>query len=88
MKGWNQTRIANHFGVTRQAVSDMKRKYGNYSKTPREVVLEEFPWKVRSDQQNCNIDHRMRDHGEYMATGGKGMAPIKLKRLIGFYNKL
>jgi len=30
----------------------------------------------------------MRDHAEYVATGGKGMSEDKLRRLNGFYQKL
>jgi hypothetical protein len=30
----------------------------------------------------------MRDHGEYAATGGKGMSKDKLDRLRSFYRKL
>lgn len=87
-KGLNQSQIAQMFGVTRQAVSDMKRKYGGGSKTPREVVREHFPWRIPAALQNCSIHHRMADHAEFVATGGRGMSEDKLRRLAGFYQRL
>jgi len=48
-KGWTQTDIANHYGVTRAYISWIKRRYGG-TLTPREQVLEQhYPWKVRGD---------------------------------------
>lgn len=86
-KGFNQSEIARSFGVTRQAVSHHKIKYGG-KMTPREVVLREFPWNVPAAQAQSTQYRRMRDHGEFMATGGKGMAADKLNRLRSFYRKL
>lgn len=64
-----------------------KRHY-NGSLTPRESVRDEFPWDVTTEFCQAAPYKRLRDHGEYMATGGKGMKQYKLKRLVGFYNKL
>lgn len=86
-KGLNQSEIAEMFGVTRQAVSWHKKNY-NGSLTPREVVLQSFPWTVSSRQTQCSAYRRLRDHGEYMATGGKGMDSGRLSRLPGFYELL
>jgi predicted XRE-type DNA-binding protein len=87
-KGLNQAQIGELFGISRQAVSKMKRSYGRFSMTPRERVMEQFPWKVPSALQQCGLDHRMRDHAEYVATGGKGMSHDKLDRLSKFYKRL
>lgn len=87
-KGLNQAQIARKFGISRQAVSEMKRKYGRYSLTPRERAMKQFPWRVPVTQQECSPDKRMRDHAEYVATDGRGMEEWKLTRLLGFYEKL
>lgn len=87
-KGWTQSRIAKEFGVSRQAVSDMKRRYPGYSKTPREEVMEHFPWKVPTKLHDSTYNMRMRDHMEFRATSGKGMSDDKLSRLRSFYELL
>lgn len=87
-KGLNQAQIARQFGITRQAVSEMKRKHGKYSRTPREQALDHFPWRVPVGQQECTPDKRLRDHAEYVVTGGKGMEGWKLERLRAFHDRL
>lgn len=87
-KGYNQSEIARMYGVTRQAVSWHKRNYGGRL-TPREAILEQhFPWKVSQEQSRCSAFRRLRDHAEYMATGGVGMSDDKLRRLRSFYRTL
>lgn len=86
-QGMSQSEIAALFNVTKQAVSYHKVVY-NGSKTPREIVLEHFPWKVSEPMLQCAPYKRLRDHGEYMATGGKGMSKDKLDRLRSWYRKL
>ena len=86
-KGMTQSDIARAYGVTRQYVSWIKKRYGGRM-TPREMVLAEFPWKVNAVQLQASPYRRLRDHGEYMATGGVGMADEKLRRLRSFYKKL
>jgi hypothetical protein len=86
-KGLNQSEIAEMFGVTRQAVSWHKQTY-NGKRTPREIALQNFPWEVSSHHTRNSVYRRMRDHGEYMATGGTGMSFDSLRRLRGFYRKL
>jgi hypothetical protein len=56
--------------------------------TPREVVLQSFPFQVPVEMGQTSPYRRLRDHGEYMATGGVGMSEDKLKRLRAFYRKL
>lgn len=86
-KGYNQTQIAEMFGVTRQAVSWHKRHY-NGRLTPRELVLEHWPFIVPDYFGQSSPNRRLRDHGEYVATGGDGMSEDKLQRLRRFYQKL
>ncbi|MGW6624238.1 XRE family transcriptional regulator [Nocardia sp. NPDC055002] len=86
-KGFTQSEIAKQYNVTKQYVSWIKRTYGG-SLTPREIVLQEFPWAVSNHFTQTSPYQRLRDHGEYVATGGKGMAEYKLERLRAFYKKL
>lgn len=86
-QGYSQSDIARMFGTTRQAVSWHKRTYGGRL-TPREEVARHFPWKVPHEQNQTSPYRRMRDHGEYVATGGKGMSKDKLDRLRSFYRKI
>jgi transcriptional regulator with XRE-family HTH domain len=86
-KGYSQSDIAEMFGVTRQWVSLIKHKYGG-SKTPREIVLEAWPFEVPAQLSQCAPYKNLRNHGEYVETGGKGMSDDQLKRLRGFYKKL
>lgn len=86
-KGYSQSDIARMFGVTRQAVSWHKKHYGGQL-TPRETVLQHFPWTVPMHMGKSSPFQRLRDHGEYFATGGAGMSEDKLARLRSFYKKL
>ena len=86
-KGYSQSDIARMYGVSRQAVSWHKQHYGGRL-TPREMVLQHFPWIVPEIMGQSSPYRRMRDHGEYMATGGVGMNQDKLDRLRSFYRKL
>src|ERR1700757_2562041 len=86
-KGFNQSEIAEMYGVTRQYVSWIKHTYGGRL-TPREVVLQNFPFQVSTEMGNTSPFKRLRDHGEYVATGGVGMSEDKLTRLRAFYRKL
>lgn len=86
--GHTQKQIAEELGVTRQAISWYVRYYGGTLK-PRTKLLEtHFPWKVPGEMCDTSLLRRLRDHGEYVATGGKDMSPLKLRRLTGFYRKL
>lgn len=86
-KGWNQSQIAKEYGVTRQYISWIKHSYGGQL-TQRETVLQNFPWKVPTHMCQASAYRRMRDHGEFLITGGEGMSEIKLKRLRSFYKRL
>lgn len=86
-QGYSQSDIAQMFGTTRQAVSWHKRTYGGRL-SPREEIARHFPWKVPHEQNQTSPYRRMRDHGEYVATAGRGMTADKLNRLRSFYRKL
>jgi DNA-binding XRE family transcriptional regulator len=86
-QGYTQSDIARMFGVTRQAVSWHKQTY-NGRLTPREEVLKHFPWDVPALMAQTGPYRYMRDHAEYMATGGKGMGKVKLERCRALYRKI
>lgn len=44
-KGYTQSEIAKHFGVTRQYISWIKSYYGGRL-TPKEVIRQHFPFQV------------------------------------------
>lgn len=86
-KGYNQTEIAEMHGVSRQAVSWHKVQYGG-ELTTRQIVQRAWPWKTNNLHSKAKGYQRLRDHGEFMATGGKGMNRDKLGRLLGWWVKL
>lgn len=86
-KGFSQSEIAEMFGVTRQYVSWIKHTYGG-KLTPREVVLRNWPFQVPAEYTQAMPYRRLRDHGEYIATRGRGMSEDKIKRLRTFYRRL
>jgi hypothetical protein len=86
-KGYNQSEIAEMHGVTRQAVSWQKLNYGGRL-TPRQIVNKAWPWKTTDLHGKSKAFQRLRDHGEYMATGGRGMNEDKMTRLRAWWKKL
>lgn len=86
-KGYNQSEIAEMHGVTRQAVSWHKVVYGG-ELTTRQIVDRAWPWPTGHQHSRASCFQRMRDHGEFMATGGKGMSENKLNRLHGWWSML
>jgi transcriptional regulator with XRE-family HTH domain len=86
-KGYSQSEIARMYGVSRQWVSLIVHNYGG-SRTPRQVVMDEWPFEVPAELCHAMPYKRLRDHAEYVATRGKGMSEEKLKRLRGFYERL
>jgi hypothetical protein len=86
-KGFNQSRIAEMHGVTRAAVSWQKKTYGGHL-APRQIVNEAWPWVTTHEQGKAAPYQRLRDHGEWMATGGKGMSDQKVRRLKSWWRKL
>lgn len=86
-KGYNQSEIAEMHGVTRQAVSWHKIEYGG-ALTTRQIVNKAWPWKTNNDHSKAKGYQRLRDHGEFMATGGNGMSEEKLTRLKNWWKFL
>lgn len=86
--GLTQSDIARIFGRTRQAVSDMARKYSIPRPERQQLLERHFPWNVPAELSQQAPYRRMRDHGEYIATEGKGMSEDKIKRLRSFYKNL
>jgi hypothetical protein len=86
-QGYNQTQIAKMFGVSRQAVSWHLKTYGGRL-SPRQVANESWPWDTTNAHGKAKPYQRLRDHGEFMATGGRGMSEDKLKRLRSWWRKL
>jgi hypothetical protein len=76
-KGYNQSQIAEMHGVTRQAVSWQKQVYGGML-TPRQIVQKSWPWATSTLHGKSAAFQRLRDHGEFMATGGEGMSKLNL----------
>jgi transcriptional regulator with XRE-family HTH domain len=87
-KGFNQTEIAEQFGVSRQYVSEVKHQVTGFSMTARERAARIFPYRVGSEFQGCSPYKRLRDHAEYMFTSGNGMSDDKKRRLVSFYRRL
>lgn len=85
--GWSQSDIAREYGYTRQYISWIKYYHGG-KLTPREEVLQHWPFVVPAALSQAAPYKRLRDHGEFRITGGVGMSEDKLSRLRGFYTKL
>ncbi|QGJ90217.1 immunity repressor [Mycobacterium phage SheaKeira] len=87
LKGHNQSEIAEMHGVTRQAVSWQKKTYGGRM-TPRDIVREAWPFATTNANTKSQPYQRLRDHGEFQQTGGKGMSDNKMMRLRAWWRKL
>ncbi len=83
-KGFSQSDIAELYGVTRQAISYWIKTYGG-RKTPRQEVLQSWPLTVPQPMTQTAVYRNLRNHAEYVITGGVGMKPDDLKRLEAFY---
>lgn len=78
-KGFNQTEIADIHGVSRQAVSWHKTTYGG-QKSTRQIVNQAWPWETKGPHGKSAAYQRLRDHGEFIATGGRDMSDFKRGR--------
>ncbi|ASR86173.1 immunity repressor [Mycobacterium phage BobSwaget] len=87
-KGFNQSQIAQMYGVTRQAVSWTKKTYGGRL-TTRQIVQELWPFETTKMHGKSKAFQRLRDHGEYMRTlSFKGFSAEKKQRLIRWWKML
>lgn len=87
-KGYNYAQIGTFYGITRQAVSAMAKKYGGITPTPREEARRFWPFRVPAHFQRSMINQRLRDHLEYQICNGKGMSERQLYLLRLFYQKI
>lgn len=69
-KGYSQSEIAEMSGTTRQNISWHVKTY-NGKQTPRQVVGATFPFNAVVPHTQSTQYKRLREHAEYMATGGK-----------------
>lgn len=86
-RGFNQSRIAEMYGVSRQAVSWHLRTY-DAKKSPRQIVNESWPWKTGVGHDKSTAYRRLRDHGEFMQTGGHDMRDDQLTPLRKWWKAL
>ena len=87
-KHYNQNEIAAMYRTTKQNISYIWRKDKSRPRTPREIVLEHYPWNNGERFHTAMPNIHMRNHAEFMATNGKGMSERKLQRLLWFYQFL
>lgn len=91
--GVKQSGIARMFGVTRQAVHDMIMRYGLPRQTRQELLEEVWPWVVPDGMGNQSPYKLLRDHGEWVIAGprgidGRGLSEARRSRLRSFYQRL
>jgi hypothetical protein len=53
-----------------------------------EIVRQHFPWDVPAELQSSPVYDLMRVHGDFMATGGRGMDASDLTRVHSFHDRL
>lgn len=74
-------------GVSRQAVSWQKKTYGGHL-TPRQEIQAAWPWITTAVHGKSKPYQRLRDHGEFVITKGKGMSDDKKSRLLAWWKML
>lgn len=86
---YTQSDIAKMHGVSRSYISWIKHnKADSYTQTPREEAMEHYPWDIGVKFHDAAPNKRMRDHAEFISTGGEDMSEDKLQRLEWFYRFL
>lgn len=84
----NQNEVAAYFDVTRQAVSDFMKRHNITRELKRAEAMKFYPWDTGTQFNDAWENRLMRDHMEFMATGGEGLQPWKIDRLRAFYRRL
>lgn len=84
----NQNEVAAYFDVTRQAVSDFMKRHNVTREVKRAEAMKLYPWDTGVRFNDAWENRLVRDHMEFMATGGEGLQPWKLDRLRAFYRRL
>ncbi len=91
-QGYSQVQIAHICDVSKARVNQVKllalEQVPGFKDTPRNELKSNFPWKIPEEMQRAYPHRLLRDHGEFMVTGGKGMTDNALMRLRGWYRKL
>lgn len=87
-KGFNQSEIAELYGVTRQAVSWIWRQYGGELST-RQRVKKAMPFTSEGKFSRAYPLQMLRDHAEFVLEGRIDQWKAKrVERLRGFYKRL
>lgn len=86
--GNTQHSIAQRFDISDAAVSLRLGRAGLIESTPRSDAMKHFPWKLGRAYHDASLGKLVRNHLEFVATGGHGMSDDKLKRLRALYKKL
>ncbi|EUA84262.1 Uncharacterised protein [Mycobacteroides abscessus subsp. abscessus] len=86
-EGYNHSQIAEMFGVTRQAVSYLWRKYDG-TPTIRQRVAEALPFAVPEKFNRAQPLALLRDHAEHMMQGSDRFTERRRSKLRSFYKKL
>lgn len=87
-KGMTQNQVAKFFGVSRQAVSKMKHRYGNFTETPRERILRNYPFQHGGEHNQSVLFRRLKEHGLYIAGGAWALSKAQRRDLNRFYHRL
>jgi hypothetical protein len=87
-QGHSQSDIARMTGYTRQYISWIVNTYGGSLTERQQVMREHWPFIVPAHMNDATQNKLLRNHGEYVVTGGKGMSANKIDRLRSFYKKL
>ncbi|MCV7195154.1 hypothetical protein [Mycobacterium angelicum] len=75
------------FEDTPQFAKWLQQTYGGGS-TPRDIVIRNWPFQIPDTSCPAPLYLRLLDHGEYVATGGRGMSNDTLRDLTKFYQTL
>lgn len=80
-RGWNQTKIADYYGVTRSYVSLILSQHGKTD--PRLAVLRDMtPWEIEQSHQGSLTVRQVRDHLVMAALGPEHVKDMdNLRRL-------
>lgn len=86
--GLTQNQVALFYGVSRQAVSKMKHRYGNFTETPRERIIRNYPFSHDGSYNSSVLFRRLKEHGLYIAGGPRALSTGQRLSLRRFYNRL
>ncbi len=70
-----------------QFLADIKASHADRPK-PLDIVRSTFPFDVQPDHQADAFHYAVREHGDYVATGGRDWHEDRRRALRGFYTML